>query len=327
MHDKPRVLLTRALPAPGMMLLMDNFEMEINPNDDVMPRARLMESVVDKEGLACLLTDNIDSGIIKNAPHLRIIANYAVGFNNIDLSEARRRKIPVTNTPDVLTETTADLTVGLMLSIARRIVEGDRYVRSGGFTGWAPELLLGSDFHGKKLGIIGMGRIGRAVARRAHGFDMILLYYDARRLPLDVENEVGAEYRELKELLTESDYVSIHAPLNEYTQHLISVPELKIMKKTAYLINAARGPIVDEEALVTALKNRDIAGCALDVYENEPAVTPDLIKMPNAVLVPHLGSASVETRTKMALMVAHNLIAVLIDKKHPPNVVNPEIYT
>jgi glyoxylate reductase len=326
MHKAPKVLLTRRLPAEGMKLLNQYFDLEVNPLDEVMPRSQLAKSIQDKEGLVCLLTDDIDSEIIQKAPNLRIVANYAVGFNNIELTAVNKRKIPVTNTPDVLTEATADLTMGLLLSVARRIVEGDSFVRAERFRGWAPELLLGSDVHRKTLGIIGMGRIGQAVARRAHGFGMAVLYYDKKRLPEDLEKTMDIKYREVMQLLGESDFVSIHAPLTDDTRHLISDAELKVMKRTAYLINVARGAIVDEEALVKALRNGDIAGCGLDVYENEPVVTPELLEMPNAVLAPHIGSASLEARTKMALLVVENLVAVLIDNERPPDVVNPEIY-
>jgi glyoxylate reductase len=326
MHHKAKVLLTRRLPPQGMDLLNRYFDLEVNPRDEVMPAGRIAENIHDKEGLACLLTDDIDAKIIERAPNLKIIANYAVGYNNIDLKAANARMIPVSNTPGVLTEATADLTMGLIISVARRIVEGDKYLRAGRFAGWAPELLLGFDVYGKTLGIIGMGRIGKAVAKRAHGFGMNVLYHDTRRLSEDAENTIGVRYCELKQLLREADFVSIHAPLSEDTRHLISVDALRSMKDTAYLINVSRGAIVDESALVTALRSNAIAGCALDVYENEPNVAPELMEMSNVVLVPHIGSASLEARTKMALMVVENLVAVLIDDKRPPNIVNPEIY-
>lgn len=326
MLSKSKVLLTRSLPEEGMKLLNQHFDMEVNPLDNVMSGDRIAESIKDKEGLVCLLTDDIDSNIIQEAAALKIIANYAVGYNNIDLRTANERRIAVTNTPDVLTESTADLTMGLVISVARRIVEGDKFVRAGRFRGWAPELLLGSDVHAKRLGIIGMGRIGKAVAKRAYGFNMDILYHDTERLPKEVENMIGARYRELRQLLRESDFVSVHTPLTQDTRYLISADTLALMKETAYLINVARGAIVDESALVAALRNGAIAGCALDVYENEPTVTSELMKMSNVVLVPHIGSASRETRTKMALMVVDNLVAVLIENRRPPNIVNPEIY-
>jgi len=326
MNARPKVLLTRTLPAQGMDLLEGHCDLDVNREDRVMSREALKEKIKDKDGLICLLTDTIDAAIIARALRLKIIANYAVGFNNIDLVEASKRKIPVTNTPDVLTEATADLTFGLLISIARRIVEADRFLHAGRFKGWAPELLLGADIYGKILGIIGMGRIGRAVAKRARGFDMKIIYNDAQRLPATLESEYGAQYRTLRELLRESDFVSIHAPLNDRTHHLISDNEFRIMKNTAYLVNAARGTIVDEKALVKALEEKEIAGCGLDVYENEPSVAAELLHMPNALLVPHIGSASIETRAKMSLMVAENIVAVLVNHKRPANIVNPDIY-
>lgn len=326
MTKKLKLLVTCMLPAKSMDLLLRHFDIDVNREDKIMPREALKERISNIDGLVCLLTDNIDAAIIARAMRLRIIANYAVGYNNIDLVEASKRKIPVTNTPEILTEATADLTFGLLISIARRIVEADHFLRAGKFKGWAPELLLGADVHGKTLGIIGMGRIGRAVARRARGFDMKIIYNDAQRLEGTLNDELDAEYRTLKQLLEESDYVSVHAPLNEQTKQLLSIEEFRLMKKTAYLINVARGKIVDERALLAAISDEEIAGCALDVYENEPRVEPGLISLPNVVLVPHIGSASIEARTEMSMMVANNVISVLIDKKHPPNIVNPEIY-
>ncbi|MBE0431992.1 D-glycerate dehydrogenase [candidate division WOR-3 bacterium] len=326
MSARPKVLLTRMLPGASMEVLEKHFELDANRENRVMPHGVLVEKVKDKDGLICLLTDRIDRPVIAGATRLKIIADYAVGYDNIDLAEASKRKIPVTNTPDVLTETTADLAFGLLLSIARRIVESDRFLRAGGFKGWAPELMLGIDVHNKTLGIIGMGRIGRAVARRARGFDMKVLYYDVQPLSAVDEKGCGVEYCPLNNLLDVSDFVSVHAPLNAQTHHLISAAEFRGMKRTAFLINTARGPIIDEKALVHALKSGQIAGCALDVYENEPAITTGLLGMDNVVLVPHIGSASIETRTKMALMAAGNVIAVLIDQKKPPNIVNPGIY-
>jgi glyoxylate reductase len=326
MHKKPKVLVTRLLPGPGMAFLHTHFDLDVNQEDRAISREDLKRRIRDKDGLVCLLSDSIDAAIIARAMRLRIVANYAVGYNNIDIVEASKRKIPVTNTPEVLTETTADLTFGLLISVARRIVEADRFLRSGRFTGWAPKLLLGTDVFGKVLGIIGMGRIGQAVARRARGFNMKVIYHDATRLPIDFEKKHGVRFRSLKELLMESDYVSIHAPLNEQTEELISTKEFKLMKETAFLINVARGPIVDERALVSAVKKKEIAGCALDVYEGEPQVNPGLLSLPNVVLVPHIGSASIEARTQMASIVAKNVESVLIENKRPPNIVNPEIY-
>ncbi|UCG92474.1 MAG: D-glycerate dehydrogenase [candidate division WOR-3 bacterium] len=326
MTTKPRVLLTRLLPQSGIDMLKQNVELEINPEDRVMPKEHIVDRVRDKDGLVCLLTDEIDAEIMDAGKALKVIANYAVGYDNIDVQEATKRKIAVTNTPGVLTETTADLTFALILSVARRIVEGDTLLREGKFTGWAPMLLLGSDVCNKTLGLIGFGRIGRAVARRARGFNMRIIYYEPERLSGDIEEECGVEYKTINGLIRDADYISVHTSLNASTHHLISETEFSLMKKTAYLINASRGPVVDEKALVMALKNKQIAGCALDVYEREPAVEKELLTMPNAVLVPHIGSASVETRTKMAMMVTENIIAVLVHNTTPPNIVNPEVY-
>jgi len=326
MTEKPKVLLTRMLPAKAMELLHKYFDLHVNRENKIMSRESLKDKIRDMDGLVCLLTDKIDAAIIARALRLRVIANYAVGYDNIDLVEASKRKIPVTNTPDVLTEATADLTFGLLVAAARRIVEADHFMRAGKFDGWGPGLLLGTDIHGKILGIIGMGRIGRAVARRARGFNMRILYSDVARLPVESEEEFEGSYCPLQELLEKSDFVTIHAPLNEGTHHLLSTAEFKLMKKTAYLINVARGPIIDEQALVGALKNGDIAGCALDVYEREPDLTPELLRMPNAILVPHIGSASIEARTSMAMIVTENIIAVLVNGQRPPNAVNPQIY-
>jgi glyoxylate reductase len=326
MAGKPKVLLTRLLPQDGIDLLEKHVELEINPEDKVMPTEKIIDEIKDKDGLICLLTDKINTEIIDAGENLKVIANYAVGFNNIDVEEATKRIIPVTNTPGVLTETTADLVFALILSTARRIVEADRFLRGGKFKGWAPMLFLGNDVYNKTLGIIGFGRIGRAVAQRAKGFHMKIIYHEPIRLSHDIEKKYSAEYKGLDNLLKESDFITIHTPLVESTHHLISEKEFSLMKKTAYLINAARGPIVDEKALVEALKERKFAGCALDVFEREPDVEKELITIPNTILAPHIGSASIETRTKMALIVAENVIAVLVNKTRPPNIVNSEIY-
>ncbi len=326
MVERPKVLLTRLLPQPGIRLLEKQIVLDINPNDGPMAKQEVIEKIRDKDGLICMLSDTIDAEVMDAGKNLKIIANYAVGYNNIDLAEATKRKIPVTNTPGVLTETTADLTFSLILSAARRIVEADRFLREGKFNGWSPMLFLGNDVYNKTLGIIGFGRIGRALAKRARGFDMKIIYYEPERLSADVENEYGVKYRSLDDLLSESDYVTIHTPLTESTHHLISERELSLMKKTAFLINASRGPVVDEKALAKSVKEQRIAGCALDVFEREPKVEEELITIPNTVLVPHIGSASIETRIKMAMMAAENIIAVLVEKTRPPNIVNPDIY-
>jgi glyoxylate reductase len=323
---RPKVLLTRRLPQPGIELLERHVDMFINPFDIPMSRQDIIGGIKNKDGLICLLNDKVDAEVIDAGKHVKIIANYAAGYNNIDVQTATKRKIPVTNTPGVLTETTADLTFALVLSIARRIVEADKFLRQKSFKGWAPMLFLGRDIHNKILGIIGFGRIGRAVAQRANGFGMEVIYYDPVRLSQDDEDTYGIKYQDLDDLLKHADFVCIHVPLNEQTYHMIGKEELASMKESAYLINVARGQVVNEKALVNALQGKRIAGCALDVYENEPEVEKELIEMPNTILVPHIGSASIETRTKMALMTAENVIAVLEQKGRAPNAVNPEIY-
>jgi len=324
MSLKPKVLITRKIPEEGIKIIMEHCVTEVSELDGVLPREVLLEKVKGKDGILCLLTDTIDREVMEAVgPNLKVIANYAVGFDNIDVEEATRRGIMVTNTPGVLTETTADLTWALMMSIARRIVEGDKFVRAGKFRGWEPMLLLGTDVYGSTLGIIGFGRIGQAMARRASGFNMKVIYFDMQRAPSQIENELKASFRTLPELLREADFVTIHVPLTSETHHLIGEQELKMMKKEAYLINSARGPIVDEKALAQALKENWIRGAALDVFEREPEVEPELLELDNVVLTPHLGSASYATRTKMAIMAANNLVRAL-KREVPPNLVNRE---
>ena len=321
---KPKVFVTRRIPQPGLDIVEKECEVKINPYGRVLTKKELIEGVKEVDGLLCLLTDTIDGEIMSVSTNLRIISNYAVGYNNIDIEEATERKIMVTNTPGVLTGTTADLTWALLMSIARRIVESDRFTREGKFKGWSPMLFLGSDVHHSTLGIVGLGRIGQAIAKRARGFEMRILYTDVRRVPKEVENELGAKFVSLDELLSSSDFVTIHAPLLPETHHLIGEKELKKMKKTAYLINAARGPLIDEKALVQVLQERWIAGAALDVYENEPDLAPGLSQLDNVVIVPHIGSASTATRGRMATMAATNLVAGLKGEV-PPNLVNKEV--
>jgi len=318
-----KIFLTRRLPDEGIELLKEH-ELEIYGGDAPPSKEEIIEGVRGKDALICLLTDRIDGEVMDASSRLKIIANYAVGYDNIDVGEATKRGILVTNTPGVLTETVADLTWALLMAIARRIVEGDKFMREGKFKGWAPKLLLGTDVYGKTLGIIGAGRIGRAVAKRAKGFNMKVLYYSRRRNE-EIERECNAKFVDLHTLLKESDYVSLHLPLTDETYHLIGEKELKMMKPTAYLINTARGKCVDEKALVRALEEGWIRGAALDVFENEPQLTPELKKLDNVVLTPHIGSASYETRSRMAVMVAENVIAAL-NGKIPPNCINPEAW-
>ncbi len=315
-----KVFVTRQIPQIGLDMLEAHCEVTVNPHDRVLTPDELMEGVRNADGLLCLLTDEITSRVMDANPNLKVISNYAVGFNNIDVSAATERGIPVTNTPGVLTDATADLAWALIMAVSRRIVEGDTYTREGRFVGWGPMLLLGSGVAGKTLGIVGMGRIGQAVARRATGFDMRILYHDIEPVA-SVEESYNARFVGLEELLQESDFVTLHAPLTDETRHMIGERELGLMRKTAYLINTARGPLVDEKALVEALKDGVIAGAGLDVYEDEPWLAPGLAKLPNAVLLPHLGSATLETRSKMAEMAAGNVLAAL-QGETPPNLVN-----
>ncbi|NHJ83833.1 MAG: D-glycerate dehydrogenase [Asgard group archaeon] len=324
---KYSVFLTRKIPQKAIdYLLSQNIELEMNQDDRVLTKDEIITGVSGKDGLICLLTDTIDAEVIEAAgKNLKIIANYAVGYNNIDVKTATKKKIPVTNTPGVLTDATADLTMALLLSIARRIVESDKYTREGKFEGWGPLLHLGSSVYGKTIGIIGMGRIGSAVARRAaKGFNMKVLYNNPFR-DEELEKELKMEFCSLESLLKESDFVSIHVPLTKETKHLIGENELNIMKTTAYLINTSRGPVIDEIALYNHLRAEKIAGAALDVYENEPQLTPGLTELDNIILTAHIGSATRETRTQMGFMAVDNLLAGL-KGEIPPNCINPEIF-
>lgn len=326
MSSDYKVFVTRKLPDPALELLRKNYKsLEINEENRALTKEELKKAFSENDGVLCLLTDSVDSGVLERAEKLKIVANYAVGYNNIDVKECTRRGILVTNTPGVLTETTADLAWALLMSVARRIVESDRYVRADKFVGWEPMLFLGRDIFGKTLGIIGMGRIGYAVAKRATGFGMKVLYADNKTLDAELEKTVNAERAELDRLLKESDFISVHVPLDGSTKHLIGEKEFGMMKNTAVLINTSRGPVIDENALVKALKDNVIAGAGLDVYEEEPKLAHGLKELNNTVIVPHIGSATVETRTKMAMMAAENLIAGL-EGELPPNCVNPEVY-
>ena len=319
-----KILVTGNLPAEVMDPLREKYEVEAHAEDRPMERQQLLSRIGDRDGLLCMITDAVDEELLGRAPRLKMIANMGVGYNHIDIAAATRRGIPVSNTPGVLTDATADLAFTLILAVARRVVEGDRRVREGKFKLWAPFLFLGREVSGKTLGIVGFGRIGRAVARRAAGFGMRVLYHNRSRLTPAEERESPAEYADLNTLLAQADFVSLHVPLSGETRHLIGAAELSRMKPTAYLINTARGPVVDEVALLATLQRGMIAGAGLDVYENEPALTPGLADLPNVVLLPHVGSATLETRTAMAAMAARNLIAGL-DGQRPPNLVNPEV--
>lgn len=324
---KPRILVTQLVPQPALDLLASVGEVVVDPDPDrILTKSELIQAVRRHDYLYCLLTNTVDADVLDANPNLKIVANMAVGYNNIDVAAATDRRIPVTNTPGVLTETSADLAWALLMAVARRIVEADNYTRAGKFKAWGPLLMTGTDVHGKTLGIVGMGRIGEAMARRARGFGMRILYHNRRPIDPAREAALGAEYVDLETLLREADFVTIHTPYASETHHLIGSRQLDLMKASAFLINTSRGPVVDEKALVRALQTRRIAGAGLDVYENEPGIEPELLGMtPNTVLLPHIASASLETRTSMALTAAKNVIAV-INGERPPNLVNPEIY-
>ncbi len=325
MPNRPKIFLTRELPPKTMELLHREAELTMNPDDRVLSRDEIVAGVRGVDGLLCLLTDSIDAEIMDANPSLKVIANFAVGFNNIDVDAASARKIPVTNTPGVLTETTADMAWALLMDAARRVAEGDRFVRTRKWQGWGPLQLLGADVTGATLGLVGLGRIGKAMLSRAKGFDMNVLYWNRTRRSIDREQQLGVRYAALDDLLADSDFVSIHVALNDETRHLIDTPQFSLMKRTACIINTSRGPVINEKALVRALQDGKIASAGLDVYENEPQLEPELYDMPNVVIAPHLGSATIGTRTKMGNMAAENCLAACAGQR-PPNLVNPEIY-
>jgi lactate dehydrogenase-like 2-hydroxyacid dehydrogenase len=322
--EQPRVLVTRKIFEEAIALVKRHFEVEDNQNDVPFPPDVLMQKLQGKAGAITLLTDTIDENVLSRCPDLKIVSNVAVGYNNIDVQACTRHKVMVTNTPGVLDDTTADFTWTLLLATARRLVEADVCLRSSQWNGWKLMEFLGSDVHHKTLGVCGLGRIGQGVARRAKGFGMKILYTDLIRASFSVEKELGVLFFDKEALLAESDFVTLHIPLGPETTHYISVAELALMKPTAILINASRGPVVDEKALVQALQKGVIAGAGLDVYEREPEVEPALLTMKNVVLAPHIASASYETRLRMAMMAAENLIAGLTGKR-PPNLVNGEV--
>jgi glyoxylate reductase len=323
-NEKPAVLISRLLPEPAVALARSRAAVDAYDQDAPMPRAELLKRLRDRQGLICVISEAIDQALLDACPKLRIVSNVAVGFDNVDVAACTKRGVVVTNTPDVLTDSTADFAWTLLMATARRLVEADRYVREGRFTQWEYMRHLGGDVHGKTLGVVGFGRIGRAMARRALGFGMRVLYQDAVAADAATERELDASRVDLATLLRESDFVSLHAPLIPETRHLMNRETLRAMKKTAYLINAARGPVVDEAALVEALREGWIAGAGLDVFEEEPKVHPGLIGLTNVVLAPHIGSGSLETRLKMATLAVENCLAVL-EGRTPPTPVNPEV--
>ncbi|HLU89501.1 MAG TPA: D-glycerate dehydrogenase [Cyclobacteriaceae bacterium] len=320
--NKPKVFLTRELPSAVMARLEEVAELTFNPEDRVLSKEEIIARVKGKDALLCLLTDSIDKEVLSANPGLKIVANYAVGYNNIDVQAAAEMGIPVSNTPGVLTETSADLAFALIMAVSRRVVEADVYLRTGQWGGWGPLQFLGPDVHGATLGIVGLGRIGKAVAQRAKGFGMKVIYWNRTRLSREEEEKEGWTYLPLEELLKTADFVSLHVAYSSDTHHLIGPEELRLMKPEAVLINTARGAVVNEKALVEALKEGQIWGAGLDVFEHEPAVERELLTMKNVVLLPHLGSASVATRTKMGMMTIENILAAW--KGDPiPNLVRP----
>ncbi len=320
---RPKVFATHGLFEEARKILQGSCEVEFWTKPERPPREEVLRRVKDKEGMVCLLTEKVNDELLQAAPKLRIAANVAVGFDNIDVQACTKRGVAATNTPGVLDETTADFAWTLLLAAARRLPEGQALARSGNWKGWDLDQLVGTDVWGKTLGIVGFGRIGRAVARRASGFQMKVIYTDAVRAPDGVERELKAEFREMNALLAEADFISVHVPLLPETRGLFNAPKFSRMKRTAFLINTSRGPVVDETALVAALEKAEIAGAGLDVYEKEPFIHPGL-KRNNVVLAPHIASASLETRTKMACIAAENIVA-LFHGQRPPNLLNPEV--
>jgi len=323
---RPKVLITRKIYERPLHLLKEKAEVTINLKDRAMTPEEIIAALPGKIGMLAMGSDLVSSKILEAGKDLKIVANNAVGFNNIDLDAAIRLKIAATNTPDVLTDTTADLSFALILGVARRLVEADRFVRAGKWVGWKPNLMIGSEVHGKTLGVIGLGRIGSAVAKRGQGFNMRIVYTDIRRLHPAIEQQHQLQFMPLRDLLQTSDFVTLHVPLTPETFHLLGAEQLRLMKKSAFLINASRGPVVDEKAIVEALRVGTIAGAGLDVFEAEPQVSPELLAMDNVLLLPHVGSATDETREKMVQTAVNNILAV-IRREIPPNILNPEIYS
>jgi len=319
-----KIFVTRKIPQEGLNILKKEHEIEVFQKDRIPTKKEIIDGIKGKDGLLCLLSDPIDNEVINSEPILKMIASYAVGYDNIDLNAATKKGIPVSNTPGVLTDATAEMAWALLFSVARRTVEADNFTRAGKFIGWGPMLMLGQGVTNKTLGIIGAGRIGTAFALKSKGFNMNILYFSKSKNE-KLEKELKAKKVEFNELLSKSDFISLHIPLTEKTHHLIGEKELKLMKKTAILINTSRGPVIDEKELLKALKERWIFGAGLDVYEYEPEITEGLKKLDNVVLQPHSASATFKARNDMAILAAENMIAGLKGKV-PPNCVNPEVF-
>ena len=320
------VLVTRVLPKPALDRIASKCDMTLYEGEGAMPREQLLADIKAKVGAVTLLTDKVDDEFLDVAgDQLAIVANFAVGFDNIDVAACTRRGVLCSNTPDVLTETTADTAWALLMAAARRVAEGDRFLRRREPWIWGPLMMLGQDVNGRVLGIVGFGRIGQAMARRARGFGMKVIYYDTYRPPPEVERGLRAEFRELDDLLAEADLLTLHTNLSEETHHLINAERLASMKPTAVIVNTSRGPVIDEAALAQALKEGQIFAAGLDVFEKEPEVHPDLLELENVVIIPHLGSATVDTRIAMGMLAAENLIAAL-EGRQPPTLLNPGVW-
>ncbi|HCR13331.1 MAG TPA: D-glycerate dehydrogenase [Desulfovibrio sp.] len=324
MNARPKVVVTRRIPEAGLALLRENCDVWVNPDDRPLTREELLSRAADADGVIGLLTDRIDAGFFDAAPRLRGYANYAVGFDNIDVPEATRRGLPVSNTPDVLTTATAELAWALVFAVARHLVAADAVMRSGNWPGWGPLQFIGQEISGKTLGIFGPGRIGTAMARMSRGFSMPVVYTGGRRPNTTLETELGAKKLPFEEFLETADIVSIHAPLTPETRHAFDAVALSRMKPTAIVVNTGRGPIIDEAALVAALAAGRIAGAGLDVYESEPRMAEGLAALPNVVVAPHIGSATQTARDGMATLAARNLLAMLAGDS-PPTCLNPQV--
>ena len=321
---RPKVFLTRRLPPAVMDRLAQETDLAWNSEPRVAKKSEIMAGLRGRDALLCNITDRVDAEIFDACPGLKVVANFGVGFNNIDVGAASARRVPVTNTPDVLTDATADMAFALLLAVARRLGEGERLVREKQWTGWEPMQMLGADVTGATLGVIGFGRIGRSVARRARAFDLRLIYWNRTRLPEAEEAGAGVEYATLEDLLPHSDFVSLHVAYNAETHHLLGEQQLALMKPEAFVINTARGAVMDEKALARALQSRRIAGAGLDVFEQEPMLEAELYRLENVVLSPHLGSATIGTRTRMGMIAVENLLAACAGRR-PPNCVNPQV--
>jgi len=326
--DKPKIFITRNIPDQPLQRAKELFDVEQWEDDWNIPRDELLTRVAGKDGLMTLLTEKVDGELLDAAgPQLKIVANFAVGFDNIDVPACTERGVLASNTPEVLSETTADLAFALLVSAGRRIAEGDRFLRAKTPWVWGPLMMQGQDIWGSTLGIVGFGRIGQAVARRGKfGFNQKIVYYDVRRASSEVEAELGAEFREFDALLAEADFLSVHVALTPETRHLFSTEQFKKMKNTSVIVNTARGPVIDEAALAAALQTGEIFAAGIDVFEKEPEVNEELLKCENAVIIPHLGSASYGTRIAMGELATDNLEAVLLENRPGPTLLNPEVF-